>query len=238
MDEELNSNGSIDNLLETLRTKGHITVNNIHIDESVNIMTNPRHKRDSSFFSLENVNKVVEVGKVVGKIAAIGVPVFLPKLLSSENPLLTRLGGNTNNPLLLTSSKNEISNKYIEKAKKENESGKFELFCESPKNSTPLWSFLLDLVEMDIGKEYQFTELNKFSEKFLQYLNRKDTILFYKESRDSIDKDKIEEILFKLSRGDKKDYLKIKIESISIKNVNEIKEIEDDKIEIIPADEL
>lgn len=240
MDEDLlNSNGSMDNLLESLKTKGHITVNNIHIDESLNIIAGPKQKKD--LFSMANADKIIEIGKIVGKVAAIGVPVILPKLLSSDNPLIPRLGGNGNNPLLLTSSKNEITNKYIEKAKAENSSGKYELFCESPKNSTPLWSFMIDLVEMGIGKEYQFTELNKFSEKFLQYLNRKDTILFYKESRDSVDKGKVEEILFKMCRGDKKNYLKIRIESISIKNSNEesnnVEEISDDKIEIITADE-
>lgn len=245
---EENQNNNFDkSLMDYLASKGQITINNNHLDDSIhlNIIQPPENQYNNGFFG--RLNRYVDISKTlipaiktVGKIAAITSTFWVPKVgklitdNNSTSKLEYKLTGQIKIGSYKVASEKDLSHEYREITKKESKNGKYELFMETDKYQ-PLTNYFIfyykNTKNLHIGLTLTFSEKNIFTRKFLPYLRRDDIIIYYTEK--FLDNDKIEKsITYKLEKPlDKNQLLNITIYSFN--QTQMVEEINEDRIEII-----
>lgn len=247
MEENQNNGLDHDSLMNYLASKGHITINNNHLDDSIhlNIIQPPQDSYNNRFFG--RLDQCINIGKTlipaiktVGKIAAITSTFWAPKVgrLISDNNATSKLEYKLTGQIKIGSykvaSEKDLSHEYREITKKESRNGKYELFMETDKYQ-PLTNYFIfyykNAKNLYIGLTLTFSEKNIFTRKFLPYLKRDDIIIYYTEK--FLDNDKVEKaITYKLEKPSKRNQL-LNITIYSLNQTQAVEEINEDRIEII-----
>ena len=226
-------------LFDYLAEKGKVIINDnriiregdLNIGTKYNIGANGNMSNDST---LSNIGRKVLISGIkitAGLISSLYISHKInPELTSiglkyAKKSLTNMIDKNTDKTKTIKSINNKVNGIDVEKN---------SVLITTKNNNTPLYDFLSEnlllMEQIDVGREIQFIEQNSLVKHLLPYIWKTNSSIFYIEK---VKKDNFsQKITYKLSQGDKRKYLKVRITNIEISKSDEIVE---ERVYIDPA---